>query len=324
MELLDRYLAAVRSNLPSARADDITAELRGELLDQVEAREAALGRPLDRTETGELLKAFGRPVVVATRYRDHQQLIGPEVYPFYLHALRVVAVITLAVLLFSALVPIVTGNQDFARAFARALSKAWGALLPAFGIVTLVFAVVERTGAPRAWLDDWKPEQLPANPQRKKSPWELPFDFGINLFVLLWMLGVIPIPVAHARNGLHIEPGQVWMQFYWPILGVVVAQLGLTLLDWLRPAWIRLRALLGVALAIGGLALVSLLLARGPWAIVTATTATAAEAARAAAGINGAIRIALTVALIATGIRLALGLYRLVTDRLVGATSGRS
>jgi hypothetical protein len=315
MELIDRYLAAVRSNLPAGRADDITAELRGELLDRIEAREAALGRPLDQSETGALLKSFGRPIVVATRYRDHQQLIGPEVYPFYLHALRVVAVITLAVFFFSAIVPILTGNADFARAAARGFSKAWSALFTAFAIVTMLFAVMERTGAPRAWLSNWQPEQLPDTAQRKKSPWELPFDFGASLWLLLWMLGVIPITADYTRNGMHIEPAAVWMQFYWPILGIVVVRLGLNLVDWLRPAWLRLRTLLGMTLALGELALISLLLARGPWAIVTATTSSAEQAVRAGVGINIAIRAVLTVALMVAGVRLFLGVYWLVMRR---------
>jgi hypothetical protein len=312
MELLDRYLAAVRTSLPAARADDITAELRGELLDQVEARETTLGRSLNQTEISAILKAFGRPIVVATRYHDHQQLIGPEVYPFYLHALRVVAVIALAVLLFSTVVPLLTGNGDFVRVFTRGLYRAEHALLIAFAIVTLLFAVMERTSAPRVWLRNWRPEQLPVAGKRRKGSWEAPFDIGASLFLLLWLLGVIPIATDYTGNGLHIAPGTAWTQLYGPILALVAARLGFTLVEWLRPAWIRLIALLGSVLTLGELALISLLAARGPWAVVTATTATADQATRAGIGINAAIRIALAIALIVAGVRLVVGVYRLV------------
>jgi hypothetical protein len=321
MDLLDRYLAAVRSNLPAARADDITGELRGELLDQVEAREAALGRPLDRTEIVAMLKAFGRPIVVATRYRDHQQLIGSEIYPFYLHALRVVAVITLAVFVFSAVVPILTGNAYFVRAFTHGVVKAGSALLTAFAIVTLLFAIMERAGAPRALLANWQPEQLPDTVRLKKSPWELAFDFGISLALLLWMLGAIPLPAEYTGKGVHIEFGAAWTQYYWPIVLLVTARLGFALFDWLRPAAIKLRALLSLALATLEFALISLLLARGSWAIVSATTSTADQAARAGIGINVAIRVALTVALIAAGVRLVVGVYRLVMPRAQSVSS---
>jgi hypothetical protein len=191
-------------------------------------------------------------------------------------------------------------------------------LLVAFAIVTLLFAVMERTGAPKAWLSNWNPEQLPDIGQPRKNSWEAPFDIGANLFLLLWLLGVIPIAVDYTGNGMHIEPAAVWTQFYGAILALVSARAGLTLMGWLRPAWVRLRALLGIALALGELAVISLLAARGPWAIVTATTATADQASRAGIGINAAIRIALTFAFIVAGVRVVLGAYRLVMRRGAG------
>ncbi len=67
MDLLDRYLSAVRRNLPAKDADDIVAELRDVLLERAEAREAALGRPLGREEWDALLVAFGHPLTIAAR-----------------------------------------------------------------------------------------------------------------------------------------------------------------------------------------------------------------------------------------------------------------
>ena len=46
MDLLDRYLNAVRSFLPPAQRDDITTELAANLQAQMEDRAAELGRPL--------------------------------------------------------------------------------------------------------------------------------------------------------------------------------------------------------------------------------------------------------------------------------------
>ena len=48
MELLDRYLEAVKKHLPWQRQDDIIAELRANLEAQLEDKEAGLGRPLTR------------------------------------------------------------------------------------------------------------------------------------------------------------------------------------------------------------------------------------------------------------------------------------
>ena len=50
MDLLERYLAAVARQLPDAQKADVTAELRDLLMSQIEEKEAALRRPLDREE----------------------------------------------------------------------------------------------------------------------------------------------------------------------------------------------------------------------------------------------------------------------------------
>jgi hypothetical protein len=56
MELLDRYLQAVRKHLPGKRQEDILAELRANLEAQLEDEEAELGRPLTRQEAEAWLK----------------------------------------------------------------------------------------------------------------------------------------------------------------------------------------------------------------------------------------------------------------------------
>jgi hypothetical protein len=47
MELLDRYLQAVGPYLPAETKDDTLAELRANLLAEMDARDEKLGRPLD-------------------------------------------------------------------------------------------------------------------------------------------------------------------------------------------------------------------------------------------------------------------------------------
>lgn len=97
MNLLDRYLDALRWALPRAKSEDILAELRDVLMMRVEEREEALGRPLTDEETSALLKDFGHPLLVAARYRPQQWLIGPDVFPFYKFVLRVVLVFVICI-----------------------------------------------------------------------------------------------------------------------------------------------------------------------------------------------------------------------------------
>ena len=48
MELLERYLYAVSKHLPQARREDLIAELKDNLLSQLEDEAASLGRPASR------------------------------------------------------------------------------------------------------------------------------------------------------------------------------------------------------------------------------------------------------------------------------------
>src|ERR1700744_4678583 len=100
MELIDRYLQAVKSALPARQRDAIVKELSGDLMSLVEERESRLGRSLNEDEQAALLKQFGPPAQLAGRYRKQQYLIGPALYSIYwkvLGAALAVALIVLAV-----------------------------------------------------------------------------------------------------------------------------------------------------------------------------------------------------------------------------------
>ena len=81
MELLDRYLQAVKAFLPKKRQADILSELSENILAQIEDKEAELGRPLNEDEQAAILKQHGHPVIVASRYTTRQHLIGPVMFP---------------------------------------------------------------------------------------------------------------------------------------------------------------------------------------------------------------------------------------------------
>ena len=58
MDLIERYLAAVRRNLPADKATDVTAELREDLLSRIEEREESLGRTLQKEELSALMPSI--------------------------------------------------------------------------------------------------------------------------------------------------------------------------------------------------------------------------------------------------------------------------
>src|SRR4051794_12210004 len=172
MDLIDRYLNAIRRNLPRDKADDIVAELGDALASRVEEREEALGRALTPAEIEGLLRAFGHPLVVAARYRKQQWLIGPDVYPFYLSVLRIVLALVAAALGVAALVNILFNHHDPLHAVLAVFGGLWIAVLVNLSLVTLVFAALERSGFPAEHLRRWNPAQLPDVADKQPGPWE--------------------------------------------------------------------------------------------------------------------------------------------------------
>lgn len=68
MEIVDRYLKAVRFWLPAPQKDDITSELAEEIRSQVADAEEERGRALKQEEVEAILERLGSPLVVAGRY----------------------------------------------------------------------------------------------------------------------------------------------------------------------------------------------------------------------------------------------------------------
>ncbi len=90
MDLLNRYLQAVKFWLPRAQQEDIIAELREDIRSEIEERENQLGRSLNDFELEALLKQRGRPLLVAEKYLPQRALIGPALFPAYWFVLKLV------------------------------------------------------------------------------------------------------------------------------------------------------------------------------------------------------------------------------------------
>ena len=70
MDLLERYLQAVRLFVPRRQHDDIVAEVSTNLVTRMEDLKKELGRPLSDEERVDVVRRNGHPVVVAGQYRD--------------------------------------------------------------------------------------------------------------------------------------------------------------------------------------------------------------------------------------------------------------
>ena len=315
MDLLDRYLHAVRWTLPSAKADDIIAELRDELVTRMEDREETLGRPLREDETSALLKEFGHPLVVASRYQKQQWLIGPDVFPFYFFVMKIVALIIVAVVLAVGVANVLFGDHNPLRAVAETAGGLWTSLLLNVGIITLVFAVLERTGFPRDHLQRWKPEQLPDVRLKRKGRWESAFEIAWGIAFLLWWIGLIHIPLATGGRDFQLVPGPIFTQLWWPILALISAQLVQNIIAWLRPRRTVMNGLLNIATIVATVAMLAVIYSAGHWATVISTGMPAGQAAQLETSLNLALRIAIVVVGIVMIWQGAVEVWRLARTR---------
>src|SRR5262249_28833717 len=154
-------------------------------------------------------------VMVAARYREHQYLIGPETFPFYLQALKVVVSLLLLVTVVLAGVEMAFGSGDMVRATVQAINSIASGALISFGIVTLIFAVIERPY--RAYADklDWKLDELPTlDDLAKDRRRDAPLEIVAGTIFLAWWLGFIPFPPRDWHQ-FTVTPAPIWFELYW-------------------------------------------------------------------------------------------------------------
>jgi hypothetical protein len=209
MTLIDRYLHAVRGFLPASRQEDIIRELSEDIHSQVGDREEALGRPLTESETGDLLKRFGHPMVLAAKYRPQHQLIGASLFPFYWFALKMALGAALIVHLAIA-IAMVAGGQPLDRIIGPLAVFPVDAAVTVFGWVTLVFAGIQLLVPHLRGFDSWNPNALPT-PQYELVPSRVGLKFEIigSTGFLLWWLAVPRFPFlifGPASSFLELTP----------------------------------------------------------------------------------------------------------------------
>jgi hypothetical protein len=261
MELLDRYLQAVRKYLPAGRQDDIAAELRANMESQIEDKESELGRSLSNTEVEDLLKKMGSPVLVASRYQRQQYLIGPTFFPIYMYVLRVAILWTL--IIYSVVVAVVLPfTAPNTTSVVNSLFQIPSVLVMVAGWVTLVFAAIEffttryPEKCPTLAGYQWNPSSLPplekvADHGRKpRSFAKAVAEIVIGFLALAWLLLIPRYPFLLMGPGvvvLQILPFQlapIWWTAFWWIVGLDVLQLGwkcieLSLGKWQYPSRIQ-------------------------------------------------------------------------------------
>ena len=197
--LIERYLYDVVRRLPEKQRKDIEEELRTLIEDMLEERKGDGGAE----EVEAVLSELGDPAKLAMKYRGEEaHLIGGEYYPIYCQILKLglicvgVGVTISAVVHWIVQLPaqeegmngVVNGVVD---GFVS-LGSLPEALLAAFGLVTLVFFVMERNQVKLQKREPWSLERLTQIPSAKavipKSDSIVGVFFGVLVMVVFIVL----------------------------------------------------------------------------------------------------------------------------------------
>lgn len=209
MDIIDRYVHAVGQYLPHRLRGDVEAELRSLLAESVQERAVGSGGAATEELAAAVVREFGAPKDVAARYApEPQYLIGPRLYPTYVTAVKIM----LPVLAALVVVLVVLGRFQepgeppslavFVRATGRFL---WGAL-ENLGIMTLVFALVERATRQQEHVGaSFDPASLP----RADDPDKISYFGRIFALYVIVMLAVafnvfpgwVAVFVFHGNEG---------------------------------------------------------------------------------------------------------------------------
>jgi len=216
MELLDRYLQAVRKPLPWQRQDDIIAELRANLEAQLEEKEEALGRALTPAEAEEWIKSLGSPVQMAAHYQPQQYLIGPAIYPVYTHILRLASMWAIVIYIVVNTITIVLSSTATGQTVADAAFRLPWVLI----------------------------QERPVERGKKRRTYAHAVAEIVFGFIFLGWLLVVPKhpflmfgPGAAVLHASPFRPAPVLWTFYWLLLCLSAIELAWSCINLLRDAW---------------------------------------------------------------------------------------
>lgn len=327
MDLLERYLQAVKFWLPRAQKSDIIAELREDLSSQIEDKENSLGRPLNENEIQAILKQCGHPMVVASRYQPQRQLIGPVLFPVYVFVLKAITLFYLLpwVLVWISLVTLVPSYRNVHGVnIGDAMGSLWTLIVYFTAAVTVAFAVAERMLAKNQLFANWNPGKLPRVVQAKKriSRFDSLASFAADLVVITAWLN-FPNGIAifgRSANDFCVTHGL--HAYYVPVLILMIADLVMNAIMFFQPQWIWLPPSLRLMTTAAFLGIVQSAAKLQPFIVLKAQAVQSVENLKAAQAINQIVAwsftitaIALIIALIVYGYQSVKQIRKYVADR---------
>ncbi|MCH8501740.1 MAG: hypothetical protein LAT77_07505 [Aliidiomarina sp.] len=225
MDMVERYIAAVKRELPSRKRDDIGRELEANIMDKIEALEAQHGQ-LNEAQVSELLISMGHPRSVAHEFCPPKPLVSVELMPIYLNTLYMVLGILFVISSLEVATRWLSGTEMTLLLYMKALASHFlNAGYFAFTWVTIGFIVMTRDNKKQspAATCAWSPAKLlPAvNGWQHIRLQDIFTDLATTLFLAL----VIWYPILRPGPGIEsIFNAQVWTVLLWftPVIAIAV------------------------------------------------------------------------------------------------------
>jgi hypothetical protein len=163
MEMKERYIYAVVSKLPAKQRDDISNEIRmliDDMIDRMDSYD-------EESKLEKVLIELGDPNKLADKYRDNTRyLIGPKYFNTYLYVLKIVFITVIISSSISAIIGMLQDN--FLKLITGYISFTTSAVVYAFAIVTIIFAIFEYTNVDLS-SKKWGLKDLPPVPNKKAT-----------------------------------------------------------------------------------------------------------------------------------------------------------
>ena len=186
MELQERYIAAGLKHIPPTEKDGVEKAMRRIIAERLQER----GDPSEETER-EVLRGLGSPRLLAEKQlKEPPHLIGPELYGTYMLIVKIVMTVAVIGTLIGNTVDFIVNGETILRYIAQSFAAAIGVAIGAFGWVTLVFAIMEKTAKQKILTEiqeDWSLADLP----EKEKP-QKPFSrVGVIIGIIFTVLFII-------------------------------------------------------------------------------------------------------------------------------------
>lgn len=239
-ELVERYVHHVGRYLPPNERADIEIELRSQIADQIDDRFGGEATPED---IALVLAELGHPYEIAMSYRDQQYLIGPDLYPVMMAALKYGWFTVPVVVLFLNIFGVLTSTQPvtFMNVLIEPLLAAAYAAFIFSAVVVLIFAILQRGGINlKGAMQSFDPRDLaeiddPRNVDRFESAIGITFGSIVLLMLLYWLsVGGLTLNFSLNQPDDVIPVPVFWMIF---LIVIVTLIIFMHLLAVLRGHW---------------------------------------------------------------------------------------